>query len=165
MRAYIYSVVCMAAVGGIVLIVSPDGMRSGIKKHIRLICSLCMLCVMISPVTNLLESIRDIGHRVDEPDDDGYLQGIYESIYDASSEGYFGDGVGNAVKDQLFERFGISPRECRTLVEFCDENGDGFREPKKITVILSGSSVFRDPRQIEGYISGKFGCQCVCAVE
>ena len=154
----------MAAVGGIVLIVSPEGIRSGIKKHIRLICSLCVLCVMISPLHSLFESLGEIGGRVNSTDED-ILYGVYESIYNESSEKIYGEGIERAVKQRLAEGLDIPADQCRTAVEFSDSDGDGFGEPKKITVILSGRSIFKDPRQVEALISGEFQCECVCAIE
>ena len=154
----------MAAVGGIVLIVSPEGIRSGIKKHMRLICSLCMLCIMISPIGEILSGINDIGNKVNFGDGE-QLHGIYESIYESRNEEGYNDSIGKAVKAELSEKMSILDKECRVMVEFSDADQDGFREPRKITVILSGSSVFKNPRQVEDYVSEKFGCECVCAIE
>ena len=165
MRAYIYSVVCVAAIGGIALMVSPDGMRSGIKKHMRLICSLCMLCVMISPVSELLNGIRDIGDEIGDSGEEDRLHGIYESIYEEKNEEVYRDSIGKTVKDQLYENLSVPSDECRVSVEFSDTDGDGIREPRKITVILSGGSIFKDPRRVEALVSKKFGCECVCAIE
>ena len=165
MRTYIYSIVCMAAVGGIVLIVSPDGIRSGIKKHMRLICSLCMLCVMISPIGEILNGINDIGNKINDSDEDEQLHGIYESIYESKSDEGYNESIGKSVKAELNKKMSVPEKECRVSVEFSDTDQDGFREPRKITVILSGSSVFMNPRQVERFVAEKFGCECVCAIE
>lgn len=155
----------MAAVGGVVLIASPEGMRSGIKKHMRLICSLCMLCVMIAPVGELVSALRDIGDRVKEPEGDGSLESIYESIYEENAESGYSMGIGETVKKLLNESFSVPEEECRVGVEFKDSDGDGFREPCKITVVLSGGSIFKNSRAIEDFISKSFRCDCVCAIE
>ena len=165
MRAYIYSVVCMAAMGGIVLAVSPEGVKSGIKKHMRLICSVCILCVMISPLIELISGIKDIGGGLQGISDDGGLQDFYESIYEDSSGEGIVEAVGDAVKSQLYESFAIDYSDIRVEVELAEGNGDRFREPKKITVILSGMAIFNDPRPIEKLIRERFGCECACAIE
>ena len=154
----------MAAVGGIVLIVSPDGISAGIKKHMRLICSLCMLCVMISPVKSLIGSMGDISDSIYESEDE-QLYDIYESIYEEKSDEIYGTGIGEAVKEQLRDKFNIPSSECRVSVEFSDSDRDGFREPKRITVFLTGVSAVNTSRQIESLISEKFGCDCVCMTE
>ena len=165
MRTYIFSVVCVAALGGCVITLAPEGIRSGIKKHIKLISSLCLLCVMISPMSELLTSLGEIGDSVASDDDREELQSMYESIYNGEMDKENGEGIGAAVKEKLYERFDIPGGESRVEVSFRDLDGDGFREPTRITVILSGGSVFRDPRKIEDYLSELFGAECVCAIE
>ena len=166
MNGYIYSIVCIAAAGGIVCILSPS---SGIKKHLRLVCALCLLCVMISPVSNFLNSIRDFfdgeGSELFETDENGELRDTYESIYNKYLEGGYSDNVGEAVKDILYENLGVSKENCRVSVQFADKNGDGVREPTKITVILSGKEVLRDPSTVKELVSNVFECDCVCAID
>lgn len=156
----------MAALGGAALIISPDGVRSGIKKHMKLICSLCLLCVMISPVSELIEGIKNIGNgNANVGGDESGLHSMYESIYEGNIEEGFGDGIGEKVKERLLSEFSIPKDQCRVEISFADNDGDGFREPYRITVILSGGAVFKDPRSIEARISEIFACKCVCAVE
>ena len=167
MREYIFSVLCMAAIGGVAIMIAPDGIRSGLKKHVKLVCALCLLCVMIAPVSRLMDVINDGFNEIspEGPNDGNGLQSMYESIYEDNLELGFGEGIGELVKDKLFERFSIPRDSCRVAVSFKDGDGDGFREPSKITVILSGTSIFKEPRAIESYVAGVFGCECSCAIE
>ena len=50
-------------------------------------------------------------------------------------------------------------------VQFSDKDGDGVREVQRITVILSGGDVFRDPDQIKRTVFETFGCECECAID
>ena len=166
---YIYSIVCISAAVGIVCIIAPDGIRGGIRKHLKLVCSLCLLCVLIGPLLGFINSIKDV---ISQGKDaltnfisDEELRDGYESIYDKYLEGDYGDNVGKAVKNSIREQFGIPESECRVNVEFADEDGDGVKEPSKITVIFSGRSVFRDPKEIKSFVSELFGCECICAVD
>lgn len=166
MRIYIYYVICIAAISGIVLMIAPEGVRSGIKKHIKLICSLCLLCVMINPISELLgaiENIGDIENDLGGPKNE--LESMYESIYEGNVESNYIGSIGISVKEKLLDEFSISQNECRVEVSFYDADGDGLREPERITVILSGRSVFQDPRKIEAYIEKLYNCKCVCAIE
>lgn len=168
MRAYIYSIVCVAAAGGIVLIIAPEGIRGGIKKHLKLICALFLLCIMISPATELLSSIKELGNiglgNIDR-ELENELQNKYENIYESYLEGSYRGNIGQAVKECLFEKFGVPQDECRVEVSFYDSDEDGVREPSRITVIYSGRSIYRNPRETESYVSGLFKCECVCAIE
>ena len=163
MSGYVYSIVCIAAAGGIVCVVSPD---SGIKKHLKLVCALCLLCVMIAPTSNFINSLRDV-FDIDGTgllgESDGEVRDAYESIYNRYLEGGYSDNIGEAVKDVLYEKMGVSKENCRMLVQLSEK--DGVREIRKITVILSGANVFKDPDQIKNTVFETFGCECECAIE
>lgn len=169
MNGYVYSVVCVAAACGIVCIVSPEGVRSGIKKHLKLVCSLCLLSVLISPIAELMDGMSHIidggGESIFGEVDKTELRESYESIYDKYIDGGYGDNVGQAAKEMLYEKFGIPEEECRIQVEFADKNGDGVREPFRMVVILSGRSMFREPESIRSFLTESFDCQCECAIE
>ena len=169
MNGYIYSIVCISAAVGIACVIAPEGTRGGIKKHLKLACSLCLLCVLIGPVAGFINNVRDILSNGKDTIMNGLdqeeLRDSYESIYDKYLESDYGENVGQAVKSSLSERFGIPEDECRVNVEFADKNGDGVKEPSKITVIFSGRSMFRDPKEIKSFVSELFGCECVCAVD
>ena len=88
-----------------------------------------------------------------------------EQIYDKYLEGGYSDNVGEAVKEILYERLGVSKENCRVAVSFADKDGDGVREPSKITVILSGKEIFRDPSTVKALIQSLFKCDCECAID
>ena len=172
MSNYLYSVICTVAVAGIALLTLPGNSRGSMKKHLGLVCSLCVLCIITSPMTELVKSVREFfesggelifGQMGKEEKDELYDD--YKSIYNKYLEGGYGSNIGQAVKDSLLKKFGIPPQELRVLTAFSDEDGDGVREPYKITVVMSGRAVFRNPREIEGFISDLFKCMCECAVE
>ena len=169
MNGYIYSIVCISMSVGIACIIAPEGTRSGIKKHLKLACSLCLLCVLIGPMAGFINNLREIlssgRDAIMNSLDRDELRESYESIYDKYLEADYGENVGQAVKNSLFDRFGIPESECEVNVEFTDEKADGVKEPRKITVIFSGRSVFRDPKEIKDFISELFGCECLCAVD
>ena len=125
-----------------------------------------MLCIMINPINELLgmiENIGDLGGNIGGEKNE--LESMYESIYEGNFESNYIGNIGGSVKEKLSDEFSIPQSECRVEVSFDDANGDGLREPKIITVILNGGSIFRDPRKIEEYISKLYNCKCVCAVE
>ena len=163
MGEYIYSVVCVSAAIGIASAVAPEGIRGGLKKHMKLIAGLCLLCVMIGPIVGAIDTIRDTFDAATEGiNGEGEdLRGGYENIYKSYLEGEYGDNVALAVKDCLLERFSIPGDECRVRVDFDNE----LIEPEKITVILSGRSVLRDPKEIKSFVRETFGCECSCAVD
>ena len=166
MSGYIYSIVCASAAIGIVCVISPEG---SVKKHLRLVCALCLLCILIGPMSGVINDVKGFlseeGEALLDEISGEALRGEYENIYEKYLENGYENNVGQAVKSSLLDRFGIPESECRVNVEFADKNGDGIKEPSKITVIFSGSSVFRDPKEIKFFVSELVGCECVCAVD
>ena len=73
--------------------------------------------------------------------------------------------MGEAVKDILYEELGVGKENCRVSVNFSDTDGDGVREPSKITVVLSGKEIFRDPRTVKNLVYDIFKCECECAID
>ena len=45
------------------------------------------------------------------------------------------------------------------------EEEDGIAAPARVTVILSGGSIWKDPNAIEATVSALLGCECVTAIE
>lgn len=167
MSEYIYSIVCVSAAIGIACAISPDGMGGGLKKHIKLLCALCFICVLIGPLTRALDNLKNTFVELCDyaSDEESEIREKYERIYNEYLEGGYGENVEDAVKDTLSARFGISESEVRAIVKFADKNGDGVNEVEKITVILSGRSIFLDPAEIKACILETFEAECVCAIE
>ena len=167
MSGYIYSIVCVSAAIGIACALSPDGVGGGLKKHIKLVCALCFLCVLIGPFMGVLDGVKntfeDIGHGLEGDDED--IRSEYDRIYTEFIEGGYGDKIEDAVRELLASELGISEKNVRATVRFEDKNGDGAKEIGKITVILGGKDIFRDPDEIKACIAQTFGCECECAIE
>ena len=164
---YIYSIVSVAAAIGIACAVAPEGTGGGIKKHMKLLCALCFLCVLIGPLTSVLDNLKNAfgelgGYTADEESE---IREKYERIYNEYLEGGYGENVEEAVKALLTARFGMPEGDVRATVKFADKNGDGINEVEKITVILSGKAVFVDPASIKACIGETFDAECVCAIE
>ena len=169
MSEYIYSIVCFASAVGLILIVGPDGERGGLKKHVRLVGSFCLICLIIKPSAELISHIKDLGSgdlsAIFGDVQENELYDKYENIYHKYLHGGYGENVGEAVKDGLFEKFNMDRSDVRCLVEFGEEVGGGIKAPRKITVIVKGRAVLTDPKSIKDFISGVFGCECEVAVE
>jgi hypothetical protein len=123
--------------------------------------------VLIGPLLGVLEGVRDtfedIGAGLEGEDEELRLE--YERIYNEYIEGGYGDNIESAVKELLSSQLGISSENVRAIVRFEDKNGDGAKEIGKITVILRGKDIFRDPAEIKACLTEIFDCECECAIE
>lgn len=169
MREYIFAIVCFSFAVGALLLISPDGIRSGLKKHLRLIGSFALICIIIQPASSFLDKIDELSKGdfsgIFEAPQESELYEDYDRIYQDYLEGGYGQNLGSAVKDSLFEKFEIKKENVRVLVEFHEPDGSGIKKPKKITVILSDEAKYKDPEEIKSFVSSVFECQSEVAVE
>lgn len=157
MREYLLNVIGAALMVGVIGVLVP---ADGLKKYVVFIGSLCILGILLSPLTSLANFLVNIGS-------DG-IYGIADSLNDEKKydEKYceYMSGLGReAIADEicrlLCENFSIPDGECHVGVTF---SGEGEKVALgRVTVILSGRSVFRDPYEIEDYLSRLLGCEVV----
>ncbi len=167
MREYIYGIVVLSAAMSVIFALTPEGRGQGLKKHIRLISSICLLCVLIEPAAELIDGIRDMGENIfgSIADSENELYERYDSIYEDYLDGKYGENIGQAVKDALYEKFGIKNENCRISTEFSYSEEYGVKVPRKITVVLRKSAVLTDPLAVKDFVSELFGCEAEVALE
>ena len=68
------------------------------------------------------------------------------------------ENIERGIVALLGEKFGIPER---MLGDGRGAGTDGELEVVRVTVVLTGKSVLRDPYAIEAYISGLLGCECI----
>ena len=145
-------------------ILTPAGERGGIEKHMKLLTSLFLLCVILSPLTDLVGSLRDRFENSLLPDGevdsqaDSYKEQMEQSLQNASSA-YFV----RLLTELLEERFEISQGDLVCAVQWKQE-GDAL-SPTHVTLILSGSAIWKDPRVMEDFVEELLGCTCNSAIE
>ncbi|MBQ9161829.1 MAG: hypothetical protein IJX74_00995 [Clostridia bacterium] len=155
---YIYSLILTAFIAVVVELISPAGDGGGVGKHVNMICGLCIAVALINPLKDgaqwLVELARDgiegIVETSEMPSAEQYGDAFAEQIYTVSD---------SEIKRLLCEKFAISENDIEIHSTFNEE----YR-PMRITVLLSGQAVFKDPHKITDYLSGAFGCEAVVAI-
>lgn len=165
MKAYLISLFCAAIVASLVGILSPSGESGGIGRHLGLVIALFMLCTLISPLTSVIRELYDLaGGTVTLPDygenaGEQYEEQLGNALQNASTE-YFAE-----MLTQTLEReFSIPTGEVRSAVRW-SQGEDGSLSPDRVTVVLSGSAIWKDPSAIEHFVTKLLGCECVTAIE
>ena len=156
LREYVFSIVCFSSAAGIALILVPEGTRQGLKKHLKLLSVLCLICLLINPMAELIQTLSSLDVEdlsgIFDTDSEGELYDKYDEIYQSYLDGGYGENIGEAVKDVLHGRFDIKKDNCRVLTEFADKNGDGEEKLK-------------EPDSIKTFISELFECDVSVAIE
>lgn len=162
-KTYVLSIFATALLITVVDILSPAGTNSGLSRHLKLVCALVFVCILISPTVSLAKKLQDFANgewewTVEGDVEDHYSEQLQDALDDASRQ-YF-EGM---LKQTLCKEFEIVEDELRCHVEWYGE-GENLR-PKKVTVILSGKAIWKNPAKIEEFVSSLLGCACVSAIE
>lgn len=159
MKSYIMSLITVALVAAVIEIFSPKR----VEKHMKLIVTLCVVCVMIQPFASVVSALyglssSDLPFYAGEESREEYESIMRNTVLSAGRE-----NLEQGIRKILYEKFEIPYNECRVSanVEYADEK----MTVKRVTLVLNGSSIWRDPYEIEEYISELLGCECVTAIE
>ena len=151
MREYLLTLMSVALLGGIVGMISPEG---DIKKYVRLIGALCLLCAISRPIaTSIYDGSLDMDGLLEngaEHESVNYEQ-IYENMLSEGGKSYAKEVIkGYIAKDLELE-------ESTFDIEITSDS-EGV---ESVTVYLRDEAIFADPKKIAEYVNDKFGCACV----
>lgn len=160
MGTYIYGIVGAAAVIGIMESILPKGGKTG--AYMKLITSLCLLCLVVKPAGAVLRDLPDL------------LAGKAEAFLSASEaeeEAYrtILDGQIEATVRAQLQAAILTELEQEFSVENCDvgvvlEKGEDGWQVVRVAVNLTGRDVFRDPYAIEAHVGSLLDCDCTVTV-
>ncbi len=159
MTAYLLSLFSAAMAVALVGLLAPGS--SG--RALKLACGLFLICVIALPLPSWLGDLRDsLGEITAQDPANGtgtdYEEQLQEAL-DSASRSYFA-----AMLTQMLEdRFSIPQGELRCAILW--EESEEMLRPQRVTLILSGSAVWKDPAEMEEFVSGLLGCECVSAIE
>lgn len=159
MERYLMIIITVSICVGIYNVIAPN--YNGLEKYSKMIGMLVVLCVIISPLKELMDAFDDEG-----------LQSIKDSIINSDNEeeiGYdelFNDYLSSFSLDEykkeieniLLEKFAISKDECDISV--FTEMQNGKLTVSNIQILLSGKSIFKNPYSIEEYFEKLLECGC-----
>ena len=164
MKSYLLGVLAASILAILVTQISPDGERGGIAKHIRLITSLFLICTLLSPIQALIQGLPNLINGIRLPDitdsaeQPNYQEQLDEALRQASKD-YFTDMLAQTLCADL----SLSQEDLRCHVSWdadCSE-----LTPTRVTVMLSGRAIWKDPAQIRSLVSTLIGCPCDVIIE
>lgn len=157
MREYLMSLIMAALTVGLVGALVPEGDGGGLRRYVTFVGSLCVLILLISPITSVLGFVGDLsdgGFDISlENTTEQYEEQFRQYITSLGEE-----SISVELADVICEEFNISEQECHVKVDTYELQGE--MAVGRVTVILSGKAIFQDPYEIEQYITGLLGCEC-----
>ena len=164
MKEYILTLIVAALLSALVGILSPEGERGGISRHMRLLVALFMVITLISPICGLLTDLRNwmAGEGSLFPSDQILPIDPDQTLADTlqnASDSYFTDMLTQTIET----KFAIEVGDVRCDVAW--QTNDGKLAPSRVTVLLSGRAIWKDPDAIAAFVHELLGCDCVIAIE
>ena len=129
----------------------------GHKKHLRLLCGLCMIALLISPLPSYLEHAEENWLALDEETGEN-AEDIYDEIYHQALSDANVLQIEKTTKNLIIQEFSI-PSEDFSISVFV-ANEDGLVLLKNATISLSGKAILTDPREIVRVVEEYLGCPC-----
>ena len=159
MQTYLLSLLGGALAAALVGILAPEGA----SRHIRLVSSLFLICVLVAPLPKAIGSVSSWFEELEEAADAGESGGgdyaaQLEAAMESASRSYFAQ----SLTQMLEQRFSIPAGEIRCTVRW--QQGEEPR-PERVTLVLSGSAIWKNPAEMEKFVTGLLGCECVTAIE
>ena len=163
MKVYLLSVLTTSLIASLVGILTPEGERGGIAKHVKLLLSLLLICALIAPLKGAVQWLRELGEgeiRIPAIEDSEHeYQSQMQEALDGASETYFIQMLTQAIASE----FSISTDQMRCSARW--EQAESGLAPTSVTVILSGAAIWKNPHAIEAYVVDLLGCACEVAIE
>lgn len=163
MKEYIISIVLVSLICSIVKIISPGGEGEGLSRHIKLVCGLCIICVIINPLLGAVEWLKNFDFSAISDvsgTEDKYEE--YESIFSGYLTLSQSDYIKTQIKDMLQKEFDIDPSDVDVMLYIKEENGE--KKLERVTLLLHSKAALKDPVEIEEHVSGMTACEVVVAV-
>lgn len=158
MKNYLYSLILTAIGGGVAFVLAPEGEKNGLKERVGFVVSLFLILTLISPVMKTVKMIENLNISSVQSGVSSFSENTYESVFSETLTSVTENTVTDATAVLLTDEFGINKKNNKVSVQIAYDNE--IPKIEKITVILSGSGLIRNPRTIEKRISEYFSCDC-----
>ncbi|MBR2293193.1 MAG: stage III sporulation protein AF [Clostridia bacterium] len=149
MKEYLLTLMGVALLNGIVGMLSPEG---GLKKYVRLVGALCLICAIAQPIFSFLSETDwrlDGLWQGEDTDTSESYEALYEDMLLSGSERY----AAERLKGEIARKFNLGEDSFEVTVR-------GGEEKASVTVTLRDAAIFADPKEIISYIQESYGCDC-----
>ncbi len=145
MKEYVISLISLSLFAAAILALAPKSQ----ERHTRLLCALCLICVMVSPVIGFVESVKgiDLGFLTDGVE----AENDYEKLFVESLSRLSAEQLEAELKKHVASEFAIKESDLDFTVGY--KTLDGAMQVERIDLRLSGMALLKDPYKIEEYLA------------
>lgn len=165
MTQYLMGLFALAVCCAAVELLAPAGEGGGIGRHIKLMSALCLLCVLIAPMTSLVQNGEDIRqgleHWISQWADEEQATENFTQQWQEQLEQMDTAYAGELVAQMLQSKFGLAVSDVRVTLTI-DQTGKNIEEMR---VALTGRAIWADTHAMDAYIRDSFGCKSTIYIE
>lgn len=166
MKEYFMGLLALCICICVVELLAPAGEGEGIARHLKLLCAICLLATMISPLVHLFQGGEEFPYRLDawlsewlagEEEKKEEYGALWEEQWEHMDVAY----AEAAIAAMLSQRFSVSEQELSVKVTV-NEDGTAIRE---VRVALTGKAIWLNTHEMEDYIRKALGCESSIFIE
>lgn len=153
MKRYLFSVIGIGLIGGVIEWIGPES--EGLRKHLRFLCGLCILCLTVSPLLPMLAQWmqEDGGGEIGIFDE--AVTSDYEEVFHAYLQQAGREESARLVQEALCRQFEREQDEIAVRL-FWDEEDTLL----SADLCLRGQGWLVDPQPLTAYAEELLGCAC-----
>ena len=155
MNEYIYTVVTVTTIGGILISLLPEK-SSKIKKQINFIVGLICTLVFISPIIGILSNSQAIKDNISS-----IVLSIDNVSSNATNEIIVGtslDKISQGIKKSIINKFNLNEQDVDVRVFISDKSKEVIYIDY-VEIILKNGATWTDDNKIKEYIEDLSGCK------
>ena len=159
MKEFLHSIIIVAITISLFNQLLPIG--RGFEKYARFVGMLVLATLILSPVINMIKGFDEdffIDIRDDIADIENGGNNEYSELLNGYLTEYSTEQFKLGIKEILLNNYGIPEEECEILIDTKIDSGQ--LRVDKMQILLSGRSIFKNPYDIEHYITELVGCEC-----
>ncbi|MBQ8345403.1 MAG: hypothetical protein IJY42_03955 [Clostridia bacterium] len=141
MKEYCIGLLASCFFCGICGWMAPDG---SLRRYLRLVGGICILCVMLSPVPTWIRSFQGVSWLDVIPPEE--MSSNYDEIYKEALEALSASELEAYVEARLWEQFSLEEHELELQILWSEEPSSPYVEQGWI--ILRDSAVFCNPDEV-----------------
>ena len=159
MRGYLISIVAVSVFCGVVDILSP---QNDMRKYLRLLCGICVLCIITEPLTSVFKNFGGLLEGLAETDIE-ISQTDYTKIFEDNLRRGAADEVARCVKDRISVKMNISDDKFDVSVVLDEKEGSYGAIRATVRIFPSGLAL--DAKQIADMVGNILDCPCTVIYE
>lgn len=151
MGGYLYTLAAASVLISLICALAP----SSAAQHVKLLCSLCVICLLCAPLGEAICAVKE-GELALPPEWTELPAEESEQDRNQVAESL----LAGQLQDLLQKEFALDPGECSIYAEWSDAG-----KVTRVTLVLSGKAIWRNPDPIKAYVQGLMGCPCVVVLD